>query len=53
MLFRNKISPYQGKLLKGVVKETWLRGQRIFSRETGFTEKNGPLGKALLEPRGV
>ncbi|TKA61729.1 hypothetical protein B0A55_12207 [Friedmanniomyces simplex] len=26
MLFRNKCSPYQGKTLKGVVRDTWLRG---------------------------
>ncbi|KAF2134826.1 allantoinase [Dothidotthia symphoricarpi CBS 119687] len=51
MLFRNKVSPYQNKTLKGVVRETWLRGQRIFSREEGFTEKTGPSGKLLLEPR--
>ncbi|KAL5118697.1 Allantoinase [Pleosporales sp. CAS-2024a] len=51
MLFRNKVSPYQGKTLKGVVKETWLRGERIFSREDGFIGKNGPNGKLLLEPR--
>lgn len=51
MLFRNKISPYEGKAVKGVVKETWLRGERIFTREEGFTEKAGPSGMLLLEPR--
>ncbi|KAF2007821.1 allantoinase [Amniculicola lignicola CBS 123094] len=51
MLFRNKVSPYENKTLKGVVKETWLRGQRIFTREQGFQEKEGPSGKCLLEPR--
>ncbi|KAF2012038.1 allantoinase [Aaosphaeria arxii CBS 175.79] len=51
MLFRNKVSPYQDKTLKGVVQETWLRGQRIFTREQGFVEKSGPKGKLLLEPR--
>lgn len=51
MLFRNKCSPYQGKTLQGVVKETWLRGQRIFSRADGFDLKVGPVGKLLLEPR--
>ena len=51
MLFRNKCSPYENKTLKGVVKETWLRGQRIFSREDGFAKKSGPSGKLLLEPR--
>lgn len=51
MLFRNKCSPYQGKRLQGVVKETWLRGQRIFSRTEGFDTKVGPVGRLLLEPR--
>lgn len=50
MLFRNKVSPYENKTLKGVVRETWLRGQRIFNREEGFA-KAGPNGKLLLEPR--
>jgi allantoinase len=51
MLFRNKCSPYQGKTLLGVVRETWLRGQRIFTREDGFNEEAGPSGDLLLEPR--
>ncbi|USP77541.1 Allantoinase [Curvularia clavata] len=51
MLFRNKVSPYENKTLKGVVRETWLRGQRVFSRAEGFSEKSGPQGKLLLEPR--
>jgi len=51
MLFRNKCSPYQGKTLKGVVKETWLAGQKIHTREGGFSDNVGPSGKLLLEPR--
>ncbi|KAK0807108.1 Allantoinase [Friedmanniomyces endolithicus] len=51
MLFRNKCSPYQGKILKGVVRDTWLRGRLIHSREAGFSEKTGPVGRMLLEPR--
>lgn len=51
MLFRNKCSPYEGKILQGVVKETWVRGKRVFSRSTGFSEKLGPIGQPLLEPR--
>ncbi|KAL1632990.1 Allantoinase [Diplodia intermedia] len=51
MLFRNKCSPYEHKTLRGVVAETWLRGQKIFSRADGFVEKSGPTGKLLLEPR--
>ena len=50
MLFRNKCSAYQGKTLRGVVRETWLRGQRIYTRKDGFS-KAGPAGKLLLEPR--
>ncbi|KAJ5684256.1 Allantoinase [Penicillium maclennaniae] len=50
MLFRNKCSPYQGKTLRGMVRETWLRGERIFSRNAGFASKS-PAGKLLLEKR--
>ncbi|EQL34108.1 allantoinase, variant 2 [Blastomyces dermatitidis ATCC 26199] len=52
MLFRNKCSPYQGRKLKGVVRETWLRGQRVYTRDGGFVETK-PVGKLLLEPRAV
>jgi len=55
MLFRNKVSPYQGKALKGVVKETWVRGMKVFERggeNGGFVGKGGvPSGKLLLEKR--
>ncbi|KAK4539571.1 hypothetical protein LTR36_010848 [Oleoguttula mirabilis] len=51
MLFRNKCSPYQGKELRGVVRETWVRGRRVHSRADGFGEKGGPVGELLLEPR--
>jgi allantoinase len=30
--YRLQISPYMGETLRGVVRSTWLRGQRIFSR---------------------
>lgn len=50
MLFRNKCSPYQGQRLKGVVRETWVRGRRVHGREGGFGE-GGPVGELLLEPR--
>lgn len=53
MLFRNKCSPYQGKSMKGQVKETWVRGSPVFIRNG---PNNGFVGKAcsgqlLLEPR--
>jgi allantoinase len=49
MLFRNKCSPYQGRTLKGMVRETWLRGQKVYSRSEGFNRV--PEGKLLLEKR--
>ncbi|EEH17075.1 allantoinase [Paracoccidioides brasiliensis Pb03] len=48
MLFRNKCSPYQGKKLTGLVLETWLRGQKVYSRDGGFVEGK-PTGTLLLE----
>ncbi|CCX06639.1 hypothetical protein FPQ18DRAFT_159119 [Pyronema domesticum] len=47
MHFKNKVTPYEGKELHGRVCETWLRGKRIYSAETGF-EKGGPMGELLL-----
>ena len=50
LLFRNKVTAYQGMRMKGCVRETWLRGAKIFERGRGFV--NGkPVGKLLLEPR--
>jgi allantoinase len=55
MLFRNKVSPYQGREMRGVVKETWLRGMKVFDRSAnngGFVGKGGlPRGQLLLEKR--
>jgi allantoinase len=55
MLFRNKVSPYQGRKMRGLVKETWVRGQKVFEREGangGFIGKGGkPVGTLLLERR--
>ena len=50
MLFRNKCSAYQGMTLRGVVRETWLRGRKIFERGKGFG-KGKPVGQLLLEAR--
>lgn len=50
MLFRNKCSPYQGRKLRGMVRETWLRGDRVYSHDQGFASKS-PTGKLLLEKR--
>ena len=53
MLFRNKCSPYEKRILRGTVVQTWLRGTKIFSKECGFSEGVGPIGKLLLEPRRI
>ncbi|EKD12446.1 uncharacterized protein L3040_001059 [Drepanopeziza brunnea f. sp. 'multigermtubi'] len=57
MLFRNKVSPYQGKTMTGCVRETWVRGHKVFERGAGnggFVGKEGlPVGKLLLEKRKV
>ncbi|MDQ4080774.1 MAG: allantoinase AllB [Gemmatimonadota bacterium] len=29
---RHKLTPYQGMRLRGIVRETWLRGERIYDR---------------------
>lgn len=52
MKFKNKITPYEAKTLKGRVCETWLRGRKIYSLdEGGFDEKTGPQGEMLIERR--
>lgn len=54
MLFRNKVTPYQGKSLKGVVKETYVRGQSVWERKAGFSGiRSKPTGQLLLEKRTV
>jgi allantoinase len=30
--YRHKISPYMGETLRGLVRSTWLRGQKVFTR---------------------
>ncbi|KAI5792015.1 hypothetical protein EDC01DRAFT_616142 [Geopyxis carbonaria] len=52
MHFKNKVTPYESKTLKGRVCETWLRGQKIYSVDRGF-EKGGPIGELLIEKRKV
>lgn len=55
LLFRNKVSPYQGRQMRGVVRETWVRGNKVFERgmaNGGFVGKGGlPTGRLLLERR--
>lgn len=41
--FKNKVSPYLGRRLRGRVVETWLRGRRVWSRQAGWTAASGDL----------
>ena len=51
LLFRNKVSAYQGRRMKGLVRETWLRGRKVWERgNEGFVDGK-PRGKLLLEAR--
>jgi allantoinase len=43
--FKNKITPYEGEKLFGIVKRTYLRGNKIFDRGQFV---NGPLGRSIL-----
>jgi allantoinase len=45
LFFRHRVTPYLGRELTGVVRETWLRGQRVFD---GGGHPAGPVGAALL-----
>jgi allantoinase len=42
---KNKITPYHGLSLQGVVRATWLRGQRVILRGDGRCSRHG---RALL-----
>lgn len=41
--FKNKVSPYVNEKLRGVVKQTWLRGQLIYKEGQYTTET--PVGE--------
>jgi len=41
---RHKVTPYLGSQLRGVVKETYLRGKRVFNGG----EFSGPSGELIL-----
>ncbi|MCH8012204.1 MAG: allantoinase AllB [Candidatus Marinimicrobia bacterium] len=47
---KNKLTPYEGEKLFGVVKKTFLRGRKIFENGEFLT---GPSGKTLLRNHNV
>lgn len=44
--FKNKLSAYEGRTLKGQVAQTYVGGQLVYERERGF-EGLQPAGKLL------
>ncbi len=47
LFHRHKITPYQGRRLRGVVHSSYLRGQKIFDRAGDQTHHHGPFGRTL------
>jgi len=43
---RNKLSPYDGETLRGVVRETWVRGERVWNGAT----HDAPIGRWVTHP---
>lgn len=53
MHWKNRCSPWEGKKFVGRVRETWLRGQKVFeygAANGGFVS-GGPVGEAITEER--
>lgn len=45
--FRNKISPYVGKTLRGRVERTYLRGVMIYDRSANGVAEIPPVGQLI------
>lgn len=59
LLFRNKVSPYEGRQFRGQVKETWVRGVKVYENHekadmsVGSFVSKGPVGQCILEKRKI
>lgn len=51
ILYKNRLTAYEGRELKGQVMSTFLRGQLIFEATRG--PSSIPKGRTLLEPRAI
>lgn len=55
MRWKNRVSPWEGRRFVGRVRETWVRGQKVFefgAGEKGFVSGK-PVGEAITERRVV
>lgn len=55
MHWKNRCSPWEGKRFTGRVRETWLRGQKVYElggANSGFVS-GSPVGEAIVEKRTV
>ncbi|KAK4032980.1 hypothetical protein C8A01DRAFT_40566 [Parachaetomium inaequale] len=53
MRWRNRVSPWEGHTFRGRVRETWVRGRRVFrlgGENAGFVGGE-PVGRAIVERR--
>lgn len=49
VFFKNKLTAYDGMTFQGLVVETLVRGNRVYSTKEGHSE--APRGQLILEPR--
>ncbi|OIW26870.1 allantoinase [Coniochaeta ligniaria NRRL 30616] len=55
MRWKNRVSPWEGRRFVGRVRETWVRGRKVFAfgeGERGFVEGK-PVGEVIVERRVV
>lgn len=45
--FKNKLSAYEGLVLRGVVQQTFLRGHLVYDRSQRGFDGLSPIGKLL------
>ena len=45
--FKNKVSPYVGKALRGRVEKTYLRGVMIYDRSSNGVAEIPPVGQLI------
>lgn len=47
LYFKNKLSAYEGLVLRGVVEQTFLRGHLVYDRSRNGFDGLSPVGELL------